>query len=143
MDIYKLYKSLVEAYSIKKLNVIASNLILWNKSKQYRKLEIVAGKISGYIKIDTSNKSKLFSKLIQIYHPDKSEQYLKTIEVLYRKDAIEELKSYEHILKLDDIDSCNTFENIVDVDYSPGYVWDIYEEDGFRIYDADSETDYY
>ncbi len=135
-----LYRQLIEAYSIARLNKISLTLLKLYKEEQFGILKKIAERIEDYVKIDIDPRGKGFSKLMMLYHPDRSSLHLQAIERLYSQNKGDELKGYAHILELEKIeDLADTLESYEDIDYSPVYEWDV-DAAGFRVFN-DKEPD--
>jgi Leucine-rich repeat (LRR) protein len=146
----ELYDDLIHAYRDENLNHITGKLIILYKHKNYPKIREIANKVSNYIPIDEENDAKCFSKLIMLYHPDKGDQIRKSIEEHYSKNDHENLKKHAHILVIDDLESTGNYTIDENIDYNPGYAWDVekydgyeYEEDEENIHEEDYERSFY
>ncbi len=128
-----LHQKLLEAYTLRNLNIISLTLINLYKSRQFSKLRGITDIISDSVAIEISENGKGFSKLIMLYHPDRIHYYINEINRLAELDDLDGLLSHAHILKLERIEeiaaSLNNFE---DIDYSPVYEWDLNTE-GFSV----------
>lgn len=139
MEIERLYRDLIEAYSYENLNRITGKLILLYKNKNHDRIREIAGKVANYVPIDQEKDAKCFTGLMMLYHPDKGEQFRKTIQRLYEQNDVENLKSHSHILTLSAIESVPVDLVEDDIDYHPEYVWDVYTDDVTGYADPDDE----
>ena len=141
MTTKELHRKLLDAYTLRNLNIISLTLINLYKSKQFSKLRRIAEIISDSIEIEIHDNGKGFSKLIMLYHPDRIHYYINEINRLAGLDDLDGLLNHAHILKLERIEeiaaSLNAFE---DIDYSPVYEWDLNTE-GFSVsFDTDPSS---
>lgn len=134
MTVKDLKLQLLEAYTLRNLNVISLTLLNLYKNKQISKLRMIAELIADHLIIEIKDDGKGFSALIKLYHPDRLNFYINEINRLAEEGDLDGLLNHSHILKLERIEdiaaSLNTFE---DIDYSPVYEWDI-NADGFNYF---------
>jgi len=132
----ELYEKLITAYSDENLNNITGKLIDLYKKKDYLKIRTIANKISEFIVIDEEKESKLFSRLIVLYHPDKGASARKIIKESHRKNDLDTLSGFSHILLLENIEFETTTPVIdKDVEYNVEYNWDENQNDGYQFFD--------
>ena len=98
------YQKLLNAYSVKNLTELTSQLINLYKTGNKNVLIQIVQILSDFVRIEDGNVSKIFSQLMMFYHPDKSAMIQEKIKNLINQDRISSLKSYMHILELDDLD---------------------------------------
>ena len=122
-EIGSLYRRLKEKVSVKKLKEISSDIIDAYKMKNFSLLRRYAFSIG--LEVEALKKNRLFSRLIQTYHPDKFKLIIREIEGSFKNNDIETLKQYERIFTFD-----RRGEAVV-VDYSEDY--DIDTEDFYQF----------
>ena len=98
-EIGSLYRRLKENVSVKKLKEISSDIIDAYKMKNFSLLRRYASGIG--LEVAALKKNRLFSRLIQIYHPDKFKLITREIDGSFKNNDIEALKKYERIFTLD------------------------------------------
>ena len=87
-----LYLRLQDAYSESNLNRITGELISLYKSGESDLIRSLAEKISKYVQIDEEKGSRIFTRLIMLYHPDKGTAYRETIDRVFKKGDAQALK---------------------------------------------------
>ncbi len=133
MDIKKLHKEIIAAYSDLNLHRITITLIQLYKNEQFGTLEHIVGMISETVEISVDPGLRYFSRLMKLYHPDRGQYHRAEIDRLYKLHNYDGLLQYSHILMLEKIEEiAKTFSGIEDMDYSPIYEWD-WNTDGFHI----------
>lgn len=137
-----LHRQLVEAYSAENLNRISVTLIGLYKEGNNGTLREIAAMINETSGLTIENDSRLFSKLMMLYHPDRGQYHRGEIDRLAATDDYDRLLEYSHILllgRLEDIASRLAIAE--DIDYSPVYEWD-FDTEGFRIMDLNNSPEY-
>ncbi|MGC9342485.1 MAG: hypothetical protein ACP5E3_07290 [Bacteroidales bacterium] len=139
MGIQELYKELDRAYSDENLNLITGKLILLYKNRNFDKIREIAGKVFNAPEATHEKESKLFSRLMMMYHPDKGTHIREKIRKLYHSHDIDSLNKLSHVFLVSDIDKITINYPDEDIDYNPEYGWDTNFYDEFYF----SETDFY
>ncbi|MFN8206955.1 MAG: hypothetical protein U0T82_06030 [Bacteroidales bacterium] len=141
MNIQKLQKSLLEAYTVPNLNKISLVLLDLYKNQQYSSLKSIAEIIEDSVKIEIDENGKGFSRLMMLYHPDRAGYHRSEIDRLAGAGDLEGLLGYSHILKLERIEEISkSLDGYEDIDYSPVYEWDV-DAEGFRIVNDSSDEE--
>ncbi|MFC1733280.1 leucine-rich repeat domain-containing protein [candidate division KSB1 bacterium] len=131
----ELYEQLTKAYTEENLNRITGKLIALYKSKNFGSIREIANKVSKYVTLHEENAVHCFPKLVMLYHPDKGELFRKSIKKYYFENDIEKLTEYAHILLLNDIESIPVASISDDIDYSPEFVWQHNQKEGYYMSD--------
>ena len=92
-----LKEQLIVAYSEDNLNTITANILQFYKDKQREPLKHICKLVNEFIPFPHQSSSKLFSKLIMLYHPDKLSEYQKKIQ---ESSSIEVLEQFSHIMSV-------------------------------------------
>jgi hypothetical protein len=94
-EIGSLYQRLKSKVSVDRLKEISSEIIHAYKIKNFPLLQ----RYASYLGLDVSSmrKNRLFSRLIQTYHPDKFNLINDEIDSCFKKNDIEALKHYERV----------------------------------------------
>jgi hypothetical protein len=136
VEIKEFYDNLKEAYLDQNLNKITGKLIELYQNRDFDKIREIANRISKYIKIDEEKDARCFSKLIMLYHPDKAEAVRKSLDLCYINRDWDGLNQHAHIFCLDYIEHIKITCTVdADIDYSPEYRWDDFEESCFSVFD--------
>ena len=128
-------QKLITAYTEANLNYITTNVINCYKEKRFAYIHEV-NRILKNDNIDVKEKiSKIFSRIIMLYHPDKLNYYLNEIEKSSQNGNTENLEQLSKIFIILDIDETNAGNNLVDKNFcfEAEYVWD-YEQEGFYYF---------
>lgn len=139
MGIEELYKELDQAYSDENLNLITGKLILLYKNRNFDKIREIAGKVFNTPETAQEKESKLFSRLMMMYHPDKGTHIREKLRQLYKSHDIDSLSKLSHVFLISDIDKITINYPEEDIDYNPEYAWDTGSFDEFYF----NETDFY
>lgn len=144
MGLDELYLKLKEAYTDWNLNKITSKIIGLQQNKCYGQVRGIVNRISGYVIIDEEKDAKCFVKLIMLYHPDKGESIRKKLDEYYAKKDFDSLNTFSHILYVGNLDDIPVTTVDSDIDYSPEYGWDDYDQGNFSVIDpySDGTEDY-
>ena len=137
----KLYFSLLEAYSEKNLNSITTKIVNTYKEKRLAYIREL-NRIVNDCEVDKKEKiSKIFSKLIMLFHPDKHIYYKNEIENCFQNEQDERLIQLSKILLILEVDEKNAGSGLLDNDFSfeAEYVWD-FEESGFSYFTEDEDN---
>jgi Leucine-rich repeat (LRR) protein len=133
MQIGELQKMLLEAYTVKNLNIISLTLIRLYRAGNYGSLQKISEIISDFVSVKIGDDGKGFSKLIMLYHPDRVGLHINEINRLTEENNLDRLLEYSHILKLERIEEiAATLKSYEDIDYTPVYEWDM-ETEGFSV----------
>jgi Leucine-rich repeat (LRR) protein len=133
MQIGELQKMLLEAYTVKNLNIISLTLIRLHRSGNFGSLQKISEIISDFVAVKIGDDGKGFSKLIMLYHPDRADLHINEINRLTEENNLDRLLEYSHILKLERIEEiAEALKSYEDIDYTPVYEWDV-ETEGFSV----------
>ncbi len=143
MGLDELYLRLKEAYADLNLNKITSKIIDLQQNKNYGQIREIVNRISGYVVIDEEKDAKCFVRLIMLYHPDKGESIRKKLDECFAKKDLDGLNALAHILYIGNLDNIPVATIDSDIDYSPEYGWDDYDQGNFSVVDpySDEEKD--
>lgn len=126
MTTVELHNKIKEAYSNQNLNKITVTLINLYKSEQFGTLRQIADMIRESVDLPNDSDSKVFARMMMLYHPDRGDFHRITIDNLAEKNDHDGLLSYAHILMLGKIEEiAATLSSYEDIDYSPVYEWDL------------------
>jgi len=81
MNHQNLYQTLSDSYNEKNLNDITSHIIDLYRNKRFEILLQLGKKIKGFIATDGLHISRLFNRLITLYHPDTTFRNSKNINI--------------------------------------------------------------
>lgn len=124
---------LLEAYTVKNLNIISLTLIRLHRSGNFGSLQKISEIISDFVAVKIGDDGKGFSKLIMLYHPDRADLHINEINRLTEENNLDRLLEYSHILKLERIEEiAEALKSYEDIDYTPVYEWDV-ETEGFSV----------
>jgi len=98
MNHQNLYQTLSDSYNEKNLNDITSHIIDLYRNKRFEILLQLGKKIKGFIATDGLHISRLFNRLITLYHPDKLNYYLSELKKYQQQPDNQYLKQFSHIL---------------------------------------------
>jgi hypothetical protein len=98
-EIRSLYSRLKEEVSVDNLKEISSDIIHAYKTRNYPLLQRYASCVG--LDVASTEKNRLFSRLIQTYHPDKFNLINLEIDNYFKKNDFEALKQYMRIFTLD------------------------------------------
>ena len=142
VNVKTLLTQLTEAYSAANLNRISVTLIGLYKEGSNGTLWEIAALINDTSGLKIENDSRLFSKLMMLYHPDRGQYHRGEIERLAAADDYDRLLGYSHILLLGRLeDMASRLAVAEDIDYSPVYEWD-FDTEGFRIVDLNNPPEF-
>jgi internalin A len=141
MGIEELYRELDRAYSDENLNLITGKLILLYKNRNFDKIREIAGKVFNAPEATKEKESKLFSRLMMMYHPDKGTHIRERIRQLYKSHDIDSLNKFSHVLLVSDIDTVTVNYPEEDIDYNPEYGWDSSPFDEYYYNEAEFYSD--
>lgn len=137
-----LHDQIVEAYSAANLNRISVTLIGLYKEGNNGTLKEIAAMINETSGLKIENDSRLFSRLMMLYHPDRGQYHRDEIEKLAFAGDYDGLLEYSHILLLGRLEEiASRLSMTEDIDYSPVYEWD-FNTEGFRIVDLNNPVEY-
>lgn len=141
MGIEELYRELDRAYSDENLNLITGKLIMLYKNRNFEKIREIAARVINASDTAEVKESKLFSRLMMMYHPDKGSHIREKIRKLYISHDIENLNKLSHVLLISDIDRISVSFPDEDIDYNPEYAWDSGPFDDFYFSGGDLIND--
>ncbi len=97
MSFSQLQNQLLQTYSGENLNRLSVKIIDYQKNKQTHCLLKIGKLVNEFFPLDLNNNSKLFAKLIMLYHPDKQVEYNKGISECNNEEA---LNKFAHIIPM-------------------------------------------
>lgn len=103
MNQLQLYRILEDAYNEKNLNDISSRIITIYRSKQFELLLQIGKKLKSFINADSMQISRLFNRLILLYHPDKLNYYLSELKKYRHQPDSPGLQQFTHILHIQEV----------------------------------------
>lgn len=141
MQIRELYEALVKAYSAESLNEISSGIISLYRGKEMGKLRKIHAAVYNGSQGPEEKESKIFTKIITLYHPDRQEQIYKELSELLSAGDLEGMKKYEHILEVQQMDMNSSGSSMGgDVDFEYGDIWDFAAE-GYSYIDDEAREE--
>ncbi len=129
---------LIDAYSVSNLTNISAQIIKAWKEKHHSLIFAVAN--ACYFSEDESA-SRLFGKIIQLYHPDKSESVLKALRKFNESTSPHELIQYSHIFKTEQILKSGVARLDKDISLDEDVVWEATDKDDYHYYDESEAYD--
>jgi hypothetical protein len=75
MEFSQLQAALLDDFSIENLNYLSTRIIRFHKKKNFEALKRVAAIVEQYYPLPEDSQSRLFSRLIVLFHPDKLQDY--------------------------------------------------------------------
>jgi hypothetical protein len=95
MNEHSLSLTLLEAFSVENLNHITAKIIQLHKKKNLSALQKIVRIVNDYFPMEEEKSSRLFSRLIMLFHPDKVQEYHRSIKNCEHPEA---LNSFAYIL---------------------------------------------
>lgn len=129
-------KQLYSAYQVENLTQISAKLIQAYKNKNEALIYEIANKcgISDELSIN-----RIFSKIMQIYHPDKSQLILNELNSYVDRLDENALESYAHILKIEELLQNGIKTQITDVEFKSEEIWEASSNNDYQFYDEENE----
>ena len=142
METGDLYHKLKEAYTSENLGLISGRIIDWFRDHKYDALRAVQKVVNEYTPCMEEKISKVFSRLIMIYHPDRLGQSLAKLEEAYQAGNFEELYSMSHILTVQNLEPEHVMVSSIlsDEDLAEEFGWDE-AADGYSYFMAGEEEE--
>jgi hypothetical protein len=141
-EIKNLYRKLKKTVSENRLKEISSEIIQAYKAKNFPLLE----RYAAFLGLDSGSmkRSRLFSKLIQIYHPDKYNAINGEIDRFFRDNDVDSLKQYDRLFAFERTREAVSFEyhEEYDIDGEDFYQFGMdIVDDEYSSYDEDNNPD--
>lgn len=135
MQLSSLKNQLIEAYSPENLNEITTKIIAYNRQKNSAALKALASIINDFIPFNAEKESRLFARLMMLYHPDKLKEYQQSI---ITADDAQSLQELMHIVQVhEQIDVVGHLQS-----YRPTLSPEAFEEEYGWSYQS-TDSDYY
>ena len=96
-SIEMIFQKLMQGYTKKNLNHISSVIIEAYRRKDFHFLNELTLSIREYMPVQQDQISKLFSRLMMLYHPDRLEVYRKAMTELFNEGDAASLNRYAHV----------------------------------------------
>lgn len=133
-------KELQRAYNIQNLTQITAQLIEVYRNKNHALIFDIAKacQISNELSVN-----RLFSKIIQLYHPDMAERLNKEMIELIKSGKVIELNKFTHIFQTQRLLDQGSSVNLEKLDFQEEDIWDESTQDGFQFFEDtnDAQTD--
>ena len=100
-----LYQTLTNAYTEKNLNEITARIIDLYRNRQFDQIVQLGKKIKNIIDLDGVHISRLFNRLMTLYHPDKLNYYLQELKKYQQQPDL------QNLLPLKDRDTMNKIQH--------------------------------
>jgi len=135
MEIKDLYDNLKKAYTPENLHLISSRIINMFREHQYDALRAVQKVVNEYTPCNEEKISKVFSRLIMIYHPDRLSQSLGILNEALGEGDFESLFSMSHILHVQNLEPEHVSVSSIlsDEDLAEEFGWDG-ADDGYSYF---------
>ena len=140
METSDLYQKLKEAYTAENMGLISGRIIDLFRDHKYDALRAVQKVVNEYTPCAEEKISKVFARLIMLYHPDRLGQSLVRLEEAYRSGDFEELYSMSHILTVQNLEPEHVMVSSIlsDEDLAEEFGWDE-NADGYSYFMAGEE----
>jgi len=137
-----LYHKLKEAYTNENLGLISGRIIDMFRGHKYDALRAVQKVVNEFTPCEEEKVSKVFSRLIKLYHPDRLGQNLARLEKAYQTADFEELYTMSHILTVQNLEPDHVIVSsiITDEDLAEEFGWDD-SADGYSYFMAEEEEE--
>jgi len=89
-----------QAYSTENLNLITHKIVSFYKTRQFEHLREMEKLVNQFYPFYEEKISKVFSRLVMLYHPDKQAHFFAEIELHGNRNNEDELNQYAHILPM-------------------------------------------
>jgi hypothetical protein len=135
-----LYLKLKEAYTAENLGLISGRIIDLFRDHKYDALRAVQKVVNEYTPCHEEKISKVFARLIMLYHPDRLGQSKVRLEEAYQSGNFEELYSMSHILTVQNLEPEHVMVSSIlsDEDLAEEFGWDE-AADGYSYFMAGEE----
>ena len=144
MKLDELYQELKEAYSVENLNELSSGIISLYRSQDIGKLRKVHAYIYNGDQGEDEQLSRIFSRIIMLYHPDRQEQIGTSLDKSFSEGDMNGLQKLDHILDVRRMDLTPVrSEMALDADFDSEDIWDYGAEGYSYIDDEDRYEDEY
>lgn len=138
MTTHQLYQKLVASYTQENLHKITTKIISLYNNKQYAAIEQIMHLIDD--QAESSNHSKMFYRLMMVYHPDRLTFYRGEIEKYFKEQDTNKLQQFAHIFSALELE-----QTLITLQRPPGdavrdeqYGWET-PDSGFGYEDIDNE----
>ena len=92
-----------QAYSPENLNLLTHKIVSFYKAKQFQNLREMEKLVNEFFPFYEEKISRVFSRLVMLYHPDKQAHFHAEIEAKSSQQNEESLNQYAHILPMLDL----------------------------------------
>ena len=142
METGDLYQKLKDAYTPENLGLISGRIIDLFRDHKYDALRAIQKVVNEYTPCMEEKISKVFSRLIMLYHPDRLGQSLAKLEEAYKGGDFEELYSMSHILTVQNLEPGHVMVSSIlsDEDLAEEFGWDE-AADGYSYFMAGEEEE--
>ena len=142
METGDLYHKLKDAYTPENLGLISGRIIDMFRDHKYDALRAVQKVVNEYTPCVEEKISKVFSRLIMLYHPDRLGQSLAKLEEAFKGGDFEELYSMSHILTVQNLEPGHVMVSSIlsDEDLAEEFGWDE-AADGYSYFMAGEEEE--
>ncbi|MDF1576214.1 MAG: hypothetical protein P1P86_13580 [Bacteroidales bacterium] len=140
METGELYNNLKKAYTAENLGLVSGRIIGLFRDKKYDALRAMQRVVNEYTPCQEEKISKIFSRLIMLYHPDRLSQNLEQLEKARNSEDFEALYSMSHILTVQNLEPGHVILSsvITDEDLAEEFGWDD-SADGYSYFMAGEE----
>jgi hypothetical protein len=142
MEIGELYTNLKLAYTAENLHLISSRIIDMFREHQYDALRAIQKAVRDFIPLEEEKISRVFSRLIMLYHPDRLNQSLFQLEEAFSRGDFEVLYSMSHILTVQNLEPehVTVSSMLTEEDLAEEFEWDE-QADGYSYFMDQEEFD--
>lgn len=141
MNESNLSSSLIDAFSVENLNHITAKIIQLHKKKNLSALQKIVRIVNDYYPMEEEKSSRLFSRLIMLFHPDKVQEYHRSILACQHPEA---LNNFAYILPvLSSIDAIGDSQNnelLAPDEFEAEYGWNYHpvSDDYFMVQEEET-----
>ncbi|MFA6402982.1 MAG: leucine-rich repeat domain-containing protein [Salinivirgaceae bacterium] len=135
--------TLINAYSVENLNHVTAKIIHLHKKKNLPALQKIVRIVNDYCPMEEEKSSRLFSRLIMLFHPDKVTEYHRLIHACQHPEA---LNNFAYILPvLSTIDAIGDYQNnelLAPDEFEAEYGWNYHpvSDDYFMVQEEDGNV---
>lgn len=142
MDFKQLQQELLNDFNLEHLNYVSTRIISFRKQKNYEALKRIAAVVEQYFPLGEESNSRLFSRLIVLFHPDKIEDYHNQIKACQSIGALQMYAYLNPVLaKIDGIGDEVSHGVLSPEDFEEEYGWNYQPaEDDYYMVREDDET---
>jgi len=135
MEIERLYRDLLTAYTPENLGAISGRIIGMFREHRYDGLRYMQKVVNEYTPCMEEKINKVFSRLIMLYHPDRLSQTLAKLHEAFGRGDFEELYTMSHILHIQHLEpeQVTVSAVITEEDLAEEFGWD-QGMDGFSYF---------